>query len=348
MIIFDCERLRTPYNGFYSYSYNLASALLSEAAGRSEPLGLYIHKFNDTLFPGEFYKRYRHRIDKKWMMLPRKVRLWHSSNQFSAYLPGCKKIPVLTTIHDLNYLYSDTYSHINHAGRTETAIRRADRIVTISQYVKKDIMEHFDIDESKISVIYNGVNQYHGKITPPSHKPAGKFLLYLGRVDKTKNVKVLPAILEGNDYRLAVVGNHGLMFPEDIMDEARRWGVADRVDIIGPVSEEEKHWYLKNCEAFLMPSLAEGFGLPPLEALQYNKPVFCSQHTSIPEIMGDCAFYFNYDFEPRAMQEEFAAGMEAFANGAIPAEAMDAKLSSYTWEKAAKKYYDLYERILGR
>lgn len=345
MIIFDCERLRTPFNGFYSYSYNLAVALLEESARRSEAIGLYIHKRNKDLIPGDYYRRYRNKLHKKCLLLPRSVRLWHSSNQFSAYLPFNRRIPVLTTIHDLNYLYSDADIHLNHAGRTAAAISRADRIVTISQYVKKDILEHFDIDESKVSVIYNGVGRYEGGVQAPEKKPDGPFLLYVGRVDKTKNVKVLPALLEGNDYRLVIAGRYN-SFPEDIMEEARRWKVADRIELTGPVSEEVKHWYMQNCEAFLMPSLAEGFGIPMLEAMQYHKPVFSSCRTSLPEVAGDCAFYFNYDFEPRAMQQEFAAGMQAFSKGAITPEMMDARLAMFTWERAAREYYDLYEEIV--
>ena len=117
------------------------------------------------------------------------------------------------------------------------------------------------------------------------------------------------ALLKDNDYELIIAGNISNYF-ERILEEARKWNVEDRVNIIGPISEGLKHWYLKNCLAFAFPSIAEGFGLPVVEAMYYGKPIFLSSYTSLPEVGGDLATYFNKEFDPEGMRLEFIEGME--------------------------------------
>lgn len=347
MILFDCERLRYPFNGFYSYCYNLANALIEEEKQREEKMCLYLTKHCMDMFPDDVAKKRCHHYHRRWLPISKKIRLWHATNQFARYLPDPKRgLPVLLTVHDLNYLYSDAYIHANHSGRTAETIARANHIVTISEYVKKDILEHFDVKPEDVDVVYNGACRYSGPIVAPAVIPDRPFLLYLGRIDKIKNVVSLPPLLAKNDFLLILAGNASDGAEDAIMECARKWGVQDRVIMTGPVSEGEKHWYLQNCSAFLQPSLAEGFGLPILEAMQYHRPVFASQRTSLPEVGGDCAFYFNYDFEPEGMQKELEDGLNAFAAGKISKEAMDARLDFFSWEKAAKGYYDVYEKMI--
>ncbi len=126
-----------------------------------------------------------------------------------------------------------------------------------------------------------------------------------------KNFHVLPALLVGNDHELIISGVE-TPYKSKIMEEAEKFGVTDRVKITGTISEEDKAWYYKNCTAFVFPSIAEGFGLPVIEAMHFGKPVFLSTHTSLPEIGGDAAFYFP-TFEPADMQATFANGMAEFA-----------------------------------
>lgn len=352
MIIFDCQSMRALNNGFFHYALNLSKALLIESKCRKEEMGLYLPDCAAPYYEGygKFPVRHWHHIDKHFMYLSRKVHLYHVSNQFTNYAPRGFRLPVLTTIHDLNFLhFTENREFFEMFDRsTFRAVKRSTRLVAISEFAKKDICEHYGLDPAEVEMVHNGVNKYDGPITAPEKLPEGKFLLYLGRVDGSKNIHVLPALLEGNDYKLMLVGSPEKADYETsrIINEARRWGVEDRVFFTGAVSEPEKHWYLKNCEAFLFPSLTEGFGFPVLEAMQYGKPVFTSDRTSLPEICGDCAFYFNHDFEPRAMQEEFRKGLEAYRSGELPVEKIMARPNLFTWEKAAKGYYDIYERML--
>ena len=352
MIIFDCQSLRQPNVGYYHYALNLSKALLAESGRRAEKMGLYLPDCARSLYDGlgKFPVRRWHHIDKHYMFLWPWVRLYHVSNQLTHYAPRSFRLPVLTTVHDLNCIhYTETRDIRDWLLRhTEDAIRHSTRIVTISEAARKDICAYYDLTPADVDMVYNGVDVYDGPVTAPEKIPEGKFLLYLGRIDGSKNIHVLPALLDGNDYRLVIAGRPEKTDRETprILAEARRWGCLDRVYFAGPVSEPVKHWYIGHCEAFLFPSLAEGFGLPVIEAMRYGKPVFCSDRTALPEIGGDCVFYFNHDFEPRAMQEELRNGLAAFRAGELPPEKIIARTKLFSWEKAAKEYYDIYEKML--
>ena len=129
------------------------------------------------------------------------------------------------------------------------------------------------------------------------------------------------------------------------MDEAKKWGVEKRVKIIGPIDEGVKHWYLQNCEAFAFPSIAEGFGLPVVEAMYYGKPIFLSPYTSLPEIGGDLATYFNPEFDPEGMQDEFIKGMNRYRDENLE-EKIKERSKIFSWDEAAKEYWKIYKELM--
>jgi glycosyltransferase involved in cell wall biosynthesis len=155
---------------------------------------------------------------------------------------------------------------------------------------------------------------------------------------------VLPALLAGNDYELVIAGLNNYEYGKEVEEAARLFGVADRVKLIGPASEAEKYWYYKNCEAFLFPSYAEGFGLPVIEAMFHGKPVFISDRTSLPEVGGDAAYYFR-SFEPDAMRQVFAAGMADYADR-MPVGKIKQQAAKFSWNKTAAEYIDVYKQLL--
>lgn len=129
------------------------------------------------------------------------------------------------------------------------------------------------------------------------------------------------------------------------MDQALKYKVTDRVKVIGPVSDIDKSWYLKNCEAFLFPSIAEGFGIPPIEAMRFGKPTFLSNSTSLPEIGGTSAYYFN-SYDPSDMQKTFLDGMNDYNNRQPSAEIIR-HAQQFNWENSAKAYWDVYRSTLN-
>jgi len=110
------------------------------------------------------------------------------------------------------------------------------------------------------------------------------------------------------------------------------------------VTNGEKSWYYKNCLAFVFPSIGEGFGLPVLEAMYFGKPVFLSSATSLPEVGGKVAYYFD-NFEPPQMKNVFEKGMQHY-NSEHPEQAIIERAKNFSWEKAADEYLDVYRKFL--
>ena len=254
----------------------------------------------------------------------------------------------ILTIHDLNAVherFKSEYKINKRLKKIRSYIDACDRVVAISHFVAGDILKYFPEAEGKLSVIYNGADVLkadEGHI--PAYLPSKPFLFTIGHVSAKKNFHVLPALLKDNNYELVISGVE-TPYKNKITEEAKKFNCMERVKITGPVSEEDKAWYYKNCAAFVFPSLAEGFGLPVIEAMHFGKPVFLSTLTSLPEIGGDAAFYFD-SFDAEAMQQVFTEGMNRFYAGNRE-EKVKAHATQFNWIKTADEYLQLYQECLA-
>lgn len=345
-IIFDCERMRRPNTGLYFFCDMLAESLSKEATRHDHNLAYYVPKrFKGRWGLDHIYKTF-HRFHRLFIPRSTVYKLWHTTFQLSSYVPASNKL--VLTIHDMNFLYEkNPIKHHKYIRRLQRLIDKAHYIVTISEATRQDIMKYMDLGDKPVKVIYNGCNIYDGDIEEPINKPASRYLFTIGTVLPKKNFHVLPCLLVDNDYELIIAGLRS-EYEERIMQEAIRFGVQDRVKIIGTVSEAQKHWYLQHCDAFLFPSIAEGFGLPVVEAMYYQKPIFLSDHTCLPEIGSSYAYYFNSAFNEKQMQHEFKSGMDDFAKGGIDKKQMKEHALRFSWDTAAKQYWDIYEELLNK
>jgi glycosyltransferase involved in cell wall biosynthesis len=252
------------------------------------------------------------------------------------------------TLYDFSYLIEDA-KNVRRNRRllkeTQEKINRADYITGISQFAIDEARQHLDLGNKPARAIQLGttVSSFPG-FDSPKYRPAKPFLFTIGLVQPRKNFHVLPPLLLGNDYELVIAGLNNYEYGKQVEAEAKRFGVQDRVKLIGPATEEEKYWYYKNCEAFLFPSYAEGFGLPVIEAMVHGKPVFISDRTSLPEVGGDAAYYFR-SFEPEAMQKVFADGMADYERN-HPVEKIKAQAARFNWNNTAAEYIDVYKQLL--
>jgi len=119
-------------------------------------------------------------------------------------------------------------------------------------------------------------------------------------------------------------------------------GVEKQLHLIGIINDSDKYWLLKNCNSFAFPSLAEGFGLPVIEAMSLGKPVFLSHLTSLPEVGGPEAYYWK-SFEPSSMIDVYQSGMKTYDELKAAREIEWA--AQFSWSKAAESYLNLYESI---
>ena len=345
-ILITLDSMRHANTGLYTFGHSLGNEILRQA-GHDFDVSIYAYPAQHAVLgsaAGYVRHRYFHRL---FFPLRRRFDVVHFADQYCRFQPGQVRAKTVITVHDMNQIYEQqpgTPKLARYMHRMAVKIAAADQVVAISQYVAADLVRHFPAARAKISVIYNGAGF---SCAPPGHQPAydpgSPFLFAVGMVCAKKNFHVLVPLLQNNARKLVIAGIVKEEYKQKIVAEAAIHGVGDRVIITGPVSQDDKDWYYAHCEAFLFPSLAEGFGLPVIEAMHHGKPVFLSTLTSLPEIGGDAAFYFD-NFEPGHMASVLAQGLADFAahDGAAKARA---RASQFTWEKSAAAYLALYRSL---
>jgi glycosyltransferase involved in cell wall biosynthesis len=134
-------------------------------------------------------------------------------------------------------------------------------------------------------------------------------------------------------------------YAQDIHAAAAKDGMEEQVHLVGPVNEGEKSWYYHNCMALLLPSVAEGFGFPLVEALSVGKPVFAANRTALPEVGSDAAFYFD-DFTVEHMQRRFTEGLFTFRHRNMAPQAKR-QVERFCWKRAAGEYIRAYRDLVA-
>ena len=347
-VLVDMHRLKyNPFNGLYSVCINLGKALAATDLTDME-LEYYLPKKDFGIFgPGAKYTEHKS-VDKYYKFGTGKYDLWHITTQLSWYRPFNKRTKVLYTLYDFSYLIEDP-TNVKRNQRllkqTQERINRADYITGISQFAIDEAAKHLDLRNKPTKAIQLGCTvSVFPEFDQPRYRPNKPFLFTIGLVQPRKNFHVLPPLLLDNNYELVIGGLNNYEYGNEVEAAAKKFGVADRVKLIGAVSEEEKYWYYKNCEAFLFPSYAEGFGLPVIEAMYHGKPCFISDKTSLPEVGGDAAYYFR-NFEPDYMRQVFAEGMREYA-ATNPSEKIKQQAAKFNWNTCAAEYIDVYKQML--
>ncbi|MBL7730694.1 MAG: glycosyltransferase family 4 protein [Chitinophagaceae bacterium] len=350
-IILDCDLMRYRHSGLYHYCLNLGNYVNRRLqAENKDLLSFYVPKEERNSFEHRarciIEKRWHHRFFKPFLW---NCAVWHAPFQSGRIIPmPDKKIKVLLTIHDLNCLHEDKSAKERRQSllHTQKLVERADAIVCISNHCRKDVTDHLETGGKTIHVIHNGTHHVH---TPPArpvaYLPARPFVFTMGYVNRKKNFHTLIPLLKDESIELVVAGR--LDEPDYITgmkETAAALGVADRLQILGPVSEEDKAWYLQHCLAFTLPSLAEGFGAPVVEAMAFGKPLFLAHRTSLPEIGQEVAFYFR-NFDPAHMQQVFKQGMQEYQRNGLAAKIIQ-RGNEFTWEEKAADYCRVYETLL--
>jgi glycosyltransferase involved in cell wall biosynthesis len=347
-IILDCERMKYPNTGLYKFCFELGNSLLKHRDPVRENISFYLPPSIGKIFGEDANYVHQNFFHKLWAPPVKDFDIWHATNQGSDYTPANKKIKKVLTIHDLNFLYE----HSTREEKLKRSLRKiqeqvevSDKICAISKYVKSDIEKHLHLQGKAVDVIYNGCNINHAEnLRLPKFLPGQPFIFTIGTIMTKKNFHVLPRLLQGNNLQLIISGvTIQKDYEEKIEEEARKHKVLDRLIFTGSVTENDKQWYLKNCEAFVFPSIAEGFGLPVIEAMAFGKPVFLSTATSLPEIGGDVAYYFN-SFDADDMQNTFQKGMEDYHQH-HPQQAIVRRAKSFSWDRAAIEYLNIYRKL---
>lgn len=220
-----------------------------------------------------------------------------------------QKIKFILTIHDLAIRkfkkIGSFYNEIVQKVMLEKSCRNADKIIAISESTKKDLIEILNINESKIKVIYEGTNnnkKYELKeneekeMIKKYNLSNSKFIFFLSTIEPRKNLSTAIKAFEkykdenNDDLKFIISGGIGWRC-KDVLELIKNSKHKEDIVQTGYITSKEKDYFFKYCEAFLYPSLYEGFGIPVLEAMQRGVIVITTNVSSLPEVGGDAVIY---------------------------------------------------------
>lgn len=264
---------------------------------------------------------------------------------YNPYFLNRLKSPYIITVHDMIHeRFSNLFKYEDHTSKDKReSITNANHIIAISERTKKDITEIYNIDASKIDVVYHGVTLY------PPQKPKktfGKYILFTGLRGGYKNFENLchafVTILKYEpDIKLVCTGHAFSTLEKELF---RKLNIHNSVTQIF-ASESELAYLYMNASCFVFPSLYEGFGIPILEAFGYNCPLCLSDSSCFPEIAADAGAYFN----PKD-PESIAKTIILVLNDHKMREALIAKgqkrLQDFSWQRMAHRTSLIYQKLI--
>ena len=298
----------------------------------------------------DYIRRSRKREDLK--RLTCHIDLWHATDQQFHLRGGDSKTIQLLTVHDLNFLREKSGLHRwRHIVQLNWRMRRSDHLTCISQYVKDDILAHYHIGNKALDVIYNGIGSQESGDRSREQRPSfvsddKPFFFTIGQIREKKNFQTLvPMMKYLPDYRLYISGDDHFAFAQELRKLIETEGEG-RVMMTGKISDAEKRWLYSHAQAFLFPSRLEGFGIPVLEAMRYRCKVFSSRFSSLPEVCGDHATYWE-DYEPQAMADVVREGVAAWQKEGPEATAALEHSLGFNYESYTSSYIRLYRQLLA-
>lgn len=300
----------------------------------------------------------------KWLPLPYSMFFQESPDitQFFNYVipPGAKGIK---SVYIYDMVYKACPETMEAATRAymekemERSCRRADLIITISEFSKNEIIKYMNVDPDKIAVVPCGIDHavFHDKIKEEAVKQVKEiyhlgeqYFLYLGTLEPRKNI---PLIIRAYHE---LYKRNGSSIPKLVLVGKRGWGYDEIFALIqelelqnmvlfpGYVSEADKPAMLRGAVCFLFPSLYEGFGIPPLEAMACGTPVIVSDAASLPEVVGEGGIQVSYDdyeamssyMERLSMDDEYR---EQWSKSGVE------QAARFSWERSAEILADAYQ-----
>jgi glycosyltransferase involved in cell wall biosynthesis len=348
-LVFDAERLRNINSGLGQYCRALGNALVKE---RPEDWDATFIVPPDEMTV--FGPSARHMRTKWWMRFnaPVYADVWHAAHQ-DVWIRPPAAAKVVLSIMDLNFLERTDYPPEKKMRRLKAVQEKVDRasaIATISEYTASVVRKHLDVGDIPVRPIHLG-NPLESPTPlarptgPLGRLERGKFFVFVGTLLPKKNVHTLVPLLPLFPEMSLVLAGPKSRYAEEIVAQARQLGVADRLIVPGVIDDATKRWLYANGRALLFPSLSEGFGLPVVEAMSFGKPAFLSRLTSLPEIGGGLACYFD-SFEPASMAAVIRRGLADFDAEPGAAAKRVEHAGRFSWERAARSYWDLYREVL--
>ena len=283
--------------------------------------------------------------------------LFHATEHL---LPPLRGVPTVLTVHDMIFkLFPQHQKRLNYWYLNATMplyCRRADAIITVSESSKRDIVAHYGLDPERVNVIYEAAAPEFVPAPPDDvadvrrrYSLPERYMIHVGTIEPRKNLsRLLEAIQRlreaGITIPLVVVGGRGWLY-DDFFQRLERSNVRDAVFFPGYVPSADLPLIYSAATVAVMPSVYEGFGLPVLEAMACGTPVVSSNASSLPEMGGEAARYFDpYDVDAMA-----GAIHEVWIDEPQRGEMSEkglAQAARFSWDRAAEQTWAVYESIL--
>lgn len=276
---------------------------------------------------------------------------------------------VVVTMHDTlalahpEWVFPTWRGKLAWRAKEQAAARWSDRIVTVSEAARRDLVAWFGLPPEKVRVVSEGPDAAFspGVAGPESDEvlrqygiePGSRYLLYVGGLSPHKNLpRMIDAFALGStpETRLILVGDLGDVFHTHVpvlREAVERFGLGHRVHFTGFVPDSDLAYLYRRAYALVQPSLMEGFGLPPVEAMACGTPVLCSTAGSLPEVVGEAGLYFDpTDIE--AMTESIHSLLsDPSERERLARRALD-RSRQFTWDSAARSLLDCFEEFAPR
>ncbi len=273
---------------------------------------------------------------------------------------------VVVTMHDTlalahpEWVFPDWRGRLAWRAKEQAAALWADRIVTVSEAARRDLIAWFRLPEGRFRVVTEGPDAAFGPGDPDGGSdavlarygiaPGSRYLLYVGGLSPHKN---LPRLIEAfalaapGDVRLILVGDLGDVFHTHVpalREAVGRSGLGDRAHLTGFVPDADLAHLYRQAYALVQPSLMEGFGLPPVEAMACGTPVLCSTAGSLPEVVGDAGLYFD-PTDVAAIAGVIRASLaDPVGRGRLSIRALE-RARRFTWASSARSLLDCFEEL---
>ncbi len=366
-IAIDCRSVFPGRGGIGRYAENLGKRM-PEMESAEEYIILTTERQKEKICNGKNVVQWSFAcgmIDAFWeqMKLPGIL----EENEIGLYHNPCFSLPIarektklVTTIHDV--VFRERPDLVEARLReyldrwTEVACKMADQIITVSEYSKKQVIKYYGVEDSKIEVIYNGIENKFQKADKNEQERVKKlyglkeFVLYMGAMEPKKNLDCLLDAMrivkeKFPECQIVIAGGKG---PQeyDIEKAIHVRGLENTAVVTGYVDEKDVTGLLSAARVFVYPSVYEGFGFPPLEAMACETPTIVSDATSLPEIVGEGACIVG-----KEDREGMAKAIERLLSDKEEARAYSIKgkqrAGQFTWEKCIKKTWKLYNKVIS-
>jgi glycosyltransferase involved in cell wall biosynthesis len=364
LVGFDATTLTGQISGVGGYTARLLMALSAEV-GRGALDRLVVFSNREVRLAGsppvEVYAGQRFPVRSVWMqlVLPRILReVRPEVVHFTNYLaPVLTSAPYIVSFHDMSLtLLPEAHTlkkRLLTASLIPTVARRARRILVPSESTRRDVARLLAVDPGRIrlvpyaaSPLYRPLSDGFSTLARRGIRPP--YFLYVGTIEPRKNLaralrafgRIAPSL---PDHRFVIVGQPGWKFGE-VLHEARRPDLAQRVVLTGYLPEEELPVVYNHATALVYPSLYEGFGLPLVEAMACGTPVLTSSGSSLSEVAADAALLV-----PPLQEDKLAEAMTAIATD----ERLRVDLrrrgllraATFSWERTAKETIEVYREV---